>query len=98
MKDDCLERWLLLALLAAAGILAVVTVPADPLVLLTAFVGWGLVLVLLLGALGAMLRAVASILLVIGRIPAGARRLAACARHLVRRLDGPRRSVGGPQP
>ena len=62
MKDDCLERWLLLAYLAAAGIPAVVTVPADPLVRLTAFVGWGLILVLLLATLGAMLHAIASIL------------------------------------
>ena len=94
MKDDCPERWLSLAYLAAAGILALVTAPADPLVSITAFVGWGLVLLLLLAALGAF----ASTLLVIGRIPAGARRPAAHARHLERRTDGPRRGVRGRKP
>ncbi len=98
MKDDGLERSRLLAYLAAAGILAVVTAPAEPLVLMTAFVGWGLILSLLLAALGAMLRAIASILLLVGGIPAVARLAAARARHLVHRADGPRYSVGGPQP
>lgn len=98
MKDDCLERWLSLACLAAAGILAVVTAPADPVVLMTAFVGWGLILLLLLVALNAMLRVIASILLVFGGIPAAARRAAACARRLVRRANGPRHSARGPRP
>lgn len=59
--EDRLTRRLSLALVAAAGVLALATAPPDPLALLAAFAGWAVVLLCLAGAAGCVAAALAAV-------------------------------------
>jgi len=65
--EDRLGRWLSLACVAAAWVLALATAPPDPLVLLTAFAGWAVVLLCLAGAAGCVAAALLAVFDAAGR-------------------------------